>query len=104
DELEPGNPDALIATGLLRLYPQETTAADFVKHRQEGLDDVTEVTGLAFLALTVGCAKCHDHKFDPIEQADFFRLEACFSAIIPRDDAPAVTPDVLAASQKQLDI
>jgi len=103
DELEPGNPDALIATGLLRLYPQETTAADFVKHRQDVLDDVTEVTGLAFLALTVGCAKCHDHKFDPIEQADFFRLEACFSAIIPRDDLAPVTPDVLAAHERQED-
>ena len=103
DQLEPGNPDALIATGFLRLYPQETTAADFVKHRQDVLDDVTEVTGLAFLALTVGCAKCHDHKFDPIEQADFFRLEACFSAIIPRDDLPPVTPDVLAVHEQQED-
>src|SRR5207253_2649018 len=49
-------------------------------------------------------AKCHDHKFDPIEQTDFFRLQACFSAILPRDDAPPVTPDVLAAYQRQLAI
>src|SRR5439155_20407880 len=84
------------------LYPQEANAANFVKQRQDVLDDVTEVTGLAFLGLTCGCAKCHDHKFDPIEQTDFFRLQACFSAIVPRDDAPAVTPDVLAAYQEQL--
>jgi uncharacterized protein DUF1549/uncharacterized protein DUF1553 len=101
DELEPGNPQALIATGFLRLYPQEGFAADFVKQRQDVLDDVTEVTGLTFLGLTLGCAKCHDHKFDPIEQTDFFRLQACFSAILPRDDAPPVTPDVLAAYQRQ---
>ena len=85
DELEPGNPDALIATGLLRLYPEEATASDFVKQRQDMLDDVTEVTGLTFLGITLGCAKCHDHKFDPIEQTDFFRLQACFSGMVPRD-------------------
>src|SRR5206468_3848718 len=54
-----------------------------------------------FLGLTLGCAKCHDHKFDPIEQTDFFRLQACFSAIVPRDDAPPVTPEVLAVYQEQ---
>jgi hypothetical protein len=102
DELEPGNPQALIATGFLRLYPQEGVAADFVKQRQEVLDDVTEVTGLTFLGLTLGCAKCHDHKFDPIEQTDFFRLQACFSAILPRDDLAPVTPDVLAKYNQQL--
>jgi hypothetical protein len=101
DELEPGNPDALIATGFLRLYPHEGNASDFVKQRQNVLDDVTEVTGLAFLGLTLGCAKCHDHKFDPIEQTDFFRLQACFSAVVPRDDLAPVTPEVLAAFTKQ---
>lgn len=101
DECEPGNPDALIATGLLRLYPEESTASDFSKQRQDLLDDVTEVTGLAFLGITLGCAKCHDHKFDPIEQNDFFELQACFSAIELRDDLAPVTADVLAAHQQQ---
>src|SRR5262245_18772905 len=102
DELEPGNPQALIATGFLRLYPQEGFASDFAKQRQDVLDDVTEVTGLTFLGLTLGCAKCHDHKFDPIEQTDFFRLQACFSAIVPRDDLAPVPLDVLATyKQKQ---
>jgi hypothetical protein len=102
DELEPGNPDALVATGLLRLYPEESTASDFMKQRQDVLDDVTEVTGLAFLGITLGCAKCHDHKFDPIEQTDFFRLQACFSAVVPRDDLAPVAPDVLTAHERQL--
>jgi hypothetical protein len=102
DELEPGNPDALIATGFLRLFAAEGNAANFAKQRQDVLDDVTEVTGLTFLGLTLGCAKCHDHKFDPIEQTDFFQLQACFSAIELRDDLPPVTPDVLAAYNLQL--
>ena len=90
DETEPENPDAIIATGMIRLYAEEATASDFVKLRQDILDDITEVTGCTFLGLTLGCAKCHDHKFDPLSQADFFRWEACFSTIVPRDDVPAV--------------
>jgi hypothetical protein len=103
DELEPENPEALVATGFLRLYAEESTAADFVKQRQDVLDDVTEVTGLAFLGMTLGCAKCHDHKFDPIEQEDFFRLEACFSAMVPRDDLPLAPASMRLAYERQED-
>jgi hypothetical protein len=101
DELEPNNPDAIIATGMLRLYAEESTASDFSKQRQDVLDDITETTGLAFLGLTMGCAKCHDHKFDPIQQADFYRMQACFAAIVPRDDRPAAEPEELAAYNRQ---
>ena len=83
DELEPNNPDALIATGLIRLYPEDINASNLVQQRQEILDDVTENTGLAFLGLTIGCARCHDHKFDDIKQTDYYRLQACFAAILP---------------------
>ena len=69
DELEPKNKDALIATGFLRLYPEDVNASNLVQQRQEILDDITETTGLTFLGLTIGCARCHDHKFDPITQA-----------------------------------
>src|SRR5262245_58291615 len=101
DELEPGNPEAIIATGFLALFAHEGNASNFTKQRQDVLDDVTEVTGLAFLGLTLGCAKCHDHKFDPIEQTDFFRLQACFSAIVPREDLAPVPPDVLVDYQQK---
>lgn len=91
DELEPGNPDALAATGFDRLYPSEWNASDFLASRQTILDDLTEVTSLAFLGLTLGCAKCHDHKFDPIVQTDYYRLQACFASMLPLDDVPMVS-------------
>jgi hypothetical protein len=56
------------------------------------LDDVTDVTADAFLGLGMGCAKCHDHKYDPILQRDYYRLRSYFAALIPRDDASVVPP------------
>src|SRR5262249_52044675 len=89
---EPDNPRALIATGFNRLWPDEYNAANLEQRRQEILDDVTDVTGQVFLGLTVGCARCHDHKFDPILQTDYYRLQAFFAPMRPRDDLPAATP------------
>ncbi len=86
DELEPDNPEALVATGLNRLYPDEYNAANVRQRRQEIHDDLTEATSLAFLGLTMGCAACHDHKFDPISQVDYYRLQAFFAPLLPRDD------------------
>ena len=90
DELEPDNPEAIIATGFLRLWPDEYNAANLEQRRQEILDDVTDTAGLAFLGMTFGCARCHDHKFDPIPQTDYYRLQAFFAPMRPRDDAPAL--------------
>ncbi len=89
DELEPDNPEALVATGLQRLGPDEYNAANLEQRRQEILDDITEVTGAAFLGLTLGCARCHDHKFDPLSQEDYFRFQAHFAPLRARDDLPA---------------
>jgi hypothetical protein len=88
DELDPQNPEALVATGLNRLYPDEDNAANLFQRRQEILDDLTETTGLTFLGLTMGCAQCHDHKFDDILQEDYFRLQAFFAPLVERDDFP----------------
>ncbi len=93
DELEPGDLDASVATGLNRLYPDEYNAANLRLRRQEIHDNLTDTTGLVFLGLTIGCAQCHDHKFDPITQADYFRLQAFFATMVPRDDVPIVSPD-----------
>jgi hypothetical protein len=92
DELEPDNPEALIATGFNRLWPDEYNAANLEQRRQEILDDVVEVSGAAFLGLTVGCARCHDHKFDPISQRDYYQLQAHFAPMRARDDMLAASP------------
>ncbi len=81
DELEPANEQAVVATGYLRLWPDESNASDVQKARQDALNDITANAGAAFLGLTLGCAQCHDHKFDPILQTDFYELQAYFAAI-----------------------
>lgn len=71
--------DLLIATGYLRLGPQDNSAPLFDEQsraRAEWMADLTETTGSAFLGITLSCCRCHDHKFDPISQADHFRLRA----------------------------
>src|SRR5207248_6563533 len=88
DELDPEKPQALIATGFNRLLPDESNAANLEQRRQEILDDVTDVTGQVFLGLTVGCARCHDHKYDPILQTDYYRLQAFFAPMQAHDDVP----------------
>ena len=79
DELYPGDPDALVAMGFNRHWIDETNAAALFTRRQETLDDMTTATGEAFLGMTFGCARCHNHKFDPILQKDFYRLQAFFA-------------------------
>src|SRR5437868_6214308 len=89
DELRPGDPDALIATGYLRLGPYDSTGSIFMeqaKNRNELMTDLANTTGSAFLGLTMACANCHDHKYDPMSQADHFRLRAFFAGVERKDD------------------
>ncbi len=80
DELDPNNPEYLVATGFLRMGPWEHTSMSVeAVTRQEWLDDVTHNTATAFLGLTMNCAKCHDHKFDPIPTRDYYRWQAVFA-------------------------
>jgi hypothetical protein len=85
DELFPHDPDATVATGFLRHYPDEYNAVALELRRQEILNDITDVCSSTFLGLTMGCARCHDHKFDPILQTDYYRLQAFFAAYQPAD-------------------
>ncbi len=82
DELFPDDPRALSALGLHRLGPLRMNAGtqDLAKNRQERLTEIVDVVGSAFLGVTFGCARCHDHKFDPLPQADYYRLQAFFAA------------------------
>ena len=86
DELYPGDDDALIATGFNRHFPDDADARDLLQRRQEILDDITDTVGATFLGLTYGCARCHDHKFDPIKQEDYYRLQAFFANVRARDN------------------
>jgi len=90
DEIAPADPDAVTATGFLRQTPYEYNQADIERSWSDVLNEVTDVTGDVFLALGVGCARCHDHKFDPIRQRDYFQLQSFFAAIAWRDDVPLV--------------
>ena len=91
DELCPDDPQALVATGYLRLGPYEENGRDVADQRNNLLNDITDVTGQVFLGLTIGCARCHDHKYDPLPQADYFRLQAFFAALALVDDEPLAT-------------
>jgi hypothetical protein len=102
DELDPDNPDALVATGFLRLYADEDNAANLFQRRQEILDDVTDTTSLAFMGLTMGCAQCHDHKFDDIPQTDYYRLQAFFVSLADRDDFTLADHAAVAAHHAEL--
>lgn len=79
DELYPGDPEALVGMGFNRHWIDETNAAGLLTRRQETLDDITNTTGATFLGLTIGCARCHDHKYDPISHKDYYRLQAFFA-------------------------
>ena len=80
DEMDANNPEYILATGFLRTGPWEHTAMSVPEvTRQLFLDDVTETVGKTFLAQPLICAKCHDHKFDPIPTLDFYRIQAVFA-------------------------
>ena len=87
DEFFPGDMQALVATGMQRLGPLRLNAGmqDKEKNRQELLTEMTDNIGAAFLGITIGCARCHDHKFDDFLQADYFRLQSFFAATQPKD-------------------
>jgi hypothetical protein len=102
DELFPDDPQALIATGYTLLWPDESNASNVLLARQDSLNDLTANIGSVFLAASIGCAQCHDHKFDPLPQADFYRLQAFFTGIVRNDKAPVGTPAELAVYHEQL--
>jgi hypothetical protein len=99
DELYPDDPAALVATGFNVLGPDMTDSSDQPQRRQNTLNDMTDTAGLAFLGLTVACARCHDHKFEPIPQSDYYRLQAFFTPVVFRRDLPIATAPEWAAHE-----
>ncbi|HLW64017.1 MAG TPA: DUF1549 domain-containing protein, partial [Gemmataceae bacterium] len=90
-DLPPLDLDKLVATGFLRMAPDPTGASDVDQKlaRKQVVTDTVKIVSSAFLGLTVGCAECHNHRYDPIPQADFYRLRAVFE---PAYDSTAWTP------------
>jgi hypothetical protein len=88
DELWPESAGARIATGYLRLGLENNLKNE--QTRLDELDDLVSTTSNAFLGITVGCARCHDHKFDPIPTADYYSLYGVFASSIEPADEPMI--------------
>jgi hypothetical protein len=112
DLLEPVTPDALIATGYYLLGQWDSGAADRLVQRYDVLDGIVSTTAQAFLGLSLGCARCHDHKQDPLPQRDYYRLLAFFHNLadlgggkgglrrVAQPGEPAGTIDIRCISEK----
>jgi hypothetical protein len=95
DEIAPKEDETLIAAGFNRLGPVRKNAGnqEVASSRNEILTEMTNVVGSAFLGVTVGCARCHDHKFDPVRQSDYYRLQAFFATTHEREVAKATAEE-----------
>src|SRR6185503_4010193 len=98
DEYEPDQPRAIAATGFLTAGTNTITDTPMEEEksrdRYNELDDILSTTGASLLGLTLGCARCHDHKYDPIPTRDYYRLLAAFDSgqrgevpLLPRAEA-----------------
>ena len=98
DELDDVTADSIIATGFYRLGAWDDEPTDRLQARYDELDDIVTTTSQVFLGLTVNCARCHDHKLDPIPQKDYYRLLAFFHGVRPygkskkADEGSILTP------------
>lgn len=102
DELFPDDPDALTATGFLRHWIYEYNSRDARTQWDLIMTDITDTTGDVFLGMGMQCARCHNHKFDPILQQDYFRLRAFFEGFLPQDQTVVAGEEQRAAYTQQL--
>ena len=105
DELDAVTTETLIATGYHRLGVWDDGPADRKLARYDYLDDIVSTTGQVMLGMTIGCARCHDHKIDPISTRDYYSLLAFFHDITPNNRGPLAdigTPEQQAVRDKQL--
>ena len=102
DEFAPDNPLAMKATGFLGagVFPTQLTEKEFESARYDELDDMANTTGTAMLGLTIGCARCHDHKFDPIPVRDYYRFINTFATTIRSEIDLPVNGDLTEATAK----
>jgi mono/diheme cytochrome c family protein len=105
DEIAPDNPLAMTATGFLGagVFPTQITANEVERTRYDALDDMAAAVGTAMLGLTVGCARCHDHKYDPIRTYDYYRLISTFTTTVRSDIELDFEPEIYRNAKKQYD-
>ena len=104
DEIAPSEPDAIAATGFIAagvntILPDQQMVEEKLRNRANELDDMVSTTAQALLGLTLACARCHDHKYDPLPTRDYYRLMRVFNGG-DRAEVPLVSPQV-AASHKE---
>ena len=103
DEMPDATGDALIATAYYRLGIWDDEPADLKQAEFDDLDDLVATTGQAFLGLTLDCARCHDHKLDPIPQKDYYRFRLLLPQHqpLPATAAPPTRPTYFATAEKK---
>ena len=97
--------NTIAATGLLVAGPYTTqqTQKERERSRYEQLDDIVSTLGTSLLGLTVGCSRCHSHKFDPLPQFDYYRLASCFAEVGFADTAVNIEPEAFREAQREYD-
>lgn len=105
DEIAPKNHLAMMATGFLGagVFPTQITANEVEPSRYDALDDMAATTGTAMLAMTIGCARCHDHKFDPIPTADYYRFTSTFTTAVRSNQQIIINQAEVDAQQAAFD-
>lgn len=105
---EPVTPEGMVATSLLVCGPwdqagnSQANVTQRMTTREEELEDLVSVVGQTFLGLTVNCARCHDHKYDPITQVDYYRFKANFEGV-HHGDRPVALQSAVKLRQDKLD-
>ncbi len=101
DLVQPDDPKAAVATGWMLCGPDMPDINLQEERRHTVLNEMTSTVGAVFLGLQIGCAQCHDHKYDPLSQADFYRLRACFESVSIFRDHPIPTASQQAEFEAQ---
>lgn len=102
DEVDDVSPETLIALGYNRLGPWDDEPADFAQDRFDQLDDIVTTTSQVFLGMTLGCARCHNHKFDPLTARDYYGMVAIFDGLV-RPQTGRTEHDLPLGSRLELD-
>jgi mono/diheme cytochrome c family protein len=99
---ETRNPELLVATGYFRAGIYEYNNRDVRGQWQRIIEDITDTSADVFLGVGLQCARCHDHKFDPLLQKDYYRFQAFFTPLLPREDLTLATPAERVAYEAKL--